>query len=236
MRRTAIWKSIAGTLTAEIADGHYAPGDKLPTEAQLAARFGVNRHTVRHALSALVDAGLIHTRRGAGAFVTQSPTEYPIGKRTRYSQSVRAAGKNPARLALSHATRRANAEEAEALGLPEGGAVHVREGLSLADSQPVGLTLAMYPAERFPDLHAQLDGLGSVTAMFAANGIPDYVRASTQLTAVAASTTQALHLQLREGDPLLRSVAIETDPEGHPIQFGTTWFAGGRITLTLSDL
>ncbi|HHB81205.1 MAG TPA: GntR family transcriptional regulator, partial [Aliiroseovarius sp.] len=53
MTRDPIWKAIAETLAAEIARGHYAPGAKLPTEAQLARRFGVNRHTVRRATADL---------------------------------------------------------------------------------------------------------------------------------------------------------------------------------------
>ena len=51
MPRTPVWKSIAATLEAEIGQGHYRTGDKLPTEAALSARFGVNRHTVRRALA-----------------------------------------------------------------------------------------------------------------------------------------------------------------------------------------
>ena len=66
MARSPIWKSIAATIGDEIAKGHYGPGDKLPTEAALSARFGVNRHTVRHALSDMAERGLVRARRGAG--------------------------------------------------------------------------------------------------------------------------------------------------------------------------
>ena len=69
---------------------------KLPTEAALAARFGVNRHTVRHGLASLSDEGLVHARRGAGVFVAADVTEYPIGRRVRFHQNVKAAGKEPA--------------------------------------------------------------------------------------------------------------------------------------------
>jgi GntR family transcriptional regulator, phosphonate transport system regulatory protein len=72
--KEALWSAIAATLTTEVSSGHYRPGDKLPTEAALAARFGVNRHTVRHALAALAEWGLVHSRRGAGVFVTQRPS------------------------------------------------------------------------------------------------------------------------------------------------------------------
>ncbi len=75
MPRTAIWTSIAEALTADIGAGRYGPGDKLPTEAELSVRFGVNRHTVRRALAALADDGLVHSRRGSGVFGTHSPTD-----------------------------------------------------------------------------------------------------------------------------------------------------------------
>jgi DNA-binding GntR family transcriptional regulator len=57
-------------LAADIAAGRHAPGERLPSEAQLAQRFGVNRHTVRRALAALAEDGLVQARRGAGVFVT----------------------------------------------------------------------------------------------------------------------------------------------------------------------
>ena len=63
MTTTPLWSSIASTLRDEISAGLYRPGDRLPTESALARRFGVNRHTVRHALSGLVKDGTITTRR-----------------------------------------------------------------------------------------------------------------------------------------------------------------------------
>ncbi|MEY8839925.1 GntR family transcriptional regulator, partial [Cribrihabitans sp. XS_ASV171] len=115
MRRTPIWTSIAQQLTADIAEGRHDTGDRLPTEAQLAARFGVNRHTVRRALAALAEQGLVHARRGAGVFVTARPTDYPIGKRVRYHQSIAAAGRIPGKRILSLSLRAADLREAEAL-------------------------------------------------------------------------------------------------------------------------
>ncbi len=236
MARTPIWKSIATTLTAEIAAAHYAPGEKLPTEARLAARFGVNRHTIRHALSALVEAGLIHTRRGAGVFVAQTPTDYPIGRRVRFHQNLTAAGRIPAKQVLTLQTRTAGPREQEALALPPGSDVHVYEGLSLADGQPIALFRSVFPALRFPDLLRDLEQSKSVTAALAQAGVADYTRTSTRLTAKLANATQALHLRIREGDPVLRTIGINADPDGAPIEYGHTWFAGDRVTLTVADL
>jgi DNA-binding FadR family transcriptional regulator len=65
--------AIAGVLQGNILSGHYAPGDRLPSEADLCAHFKVSRPTLREALGRLTARGLISARRGAGggAFVTR---------------------------------------------------------------------------------------------------------------------------------------------------------------------
>jgi len=233
--KTPIWVAISRSLRADIAEARYGPGDKLPTEAALASRFGVNRHTVRRALGDLVEAGIIHTRRGAGIFVAHRPTDYPIGERVRFHQNLRAAGRLPAKQVLALETRAADAAEAEALRLAPGGMVHVYEGLSLADGIPLATFRSSFPAARFPEMRAALNRLKSVTEALREQGVSDYTRASTRLNAKLASPTQALHLQLEPGAPILRTIAVNVDPEGQPVEYGRTWFAGERITLTLGE-
>jgi len=231
----ALWRAIHDNLSDDIAAGRYGPGDKLPTEAALSARFGVNRHTVRRALAALAEAGAIFTRRGAGAFVAHRPTEYPIGRRVRFHQNLQAAGRLPTKEILALETRSADAAEAEALWLVPGAMVHVCDGVSLADGVPVAVFRSTFPAARFPDLPEALRRLRSVTAALAAQGVADFTRASTRLNAKLASPTQAVHLNLSPGAPILRTLAVNVDPEGRPIEYGRTWFAGDRITLTLAE-
>lgn len=231
--RPAIWKSIADALSADITQGRYGPGDKLPTEAELSARFGVNRHTVRHAVAALVEAGTLHSRRGAGVYVTATPTEYALGRRVRFHQNVMASGRTPSRQILRLETCPAAAREAEVLRLPPGTAVHVIEGLSLADAAPIAMFRSVFPALRFPGLLDVMGRLQSVTAALAELGLADYTRHSTAITAVSADSLLALHLRLKVGAPVLRSVAVNVDPAGVPVEFGTTWFAGDRVTLTV---
>lgn len=235
MARTAIWTSISTALTTDIVEGRYAPGDKLPTEAALAARFGVNRHTVRRALAAMAEGGLVHARRGAGVFVAQTPTDYPIGRRVRFHQNLTAAGRAPGKHILALETRTADTREAEALALARGASVHVYDGLSLADHQPIALFRSVFPADRFPNLLADVDETKSVTAALARHKIADYTRESTRLTAKLANATQALHLRIKEGAPILRSVGINIDAAGTPIEYGHTWFAGDRVTLTVNN-
>jgi GntR family phosphonate transport system transcriptional regulator len=233
--RPALWTSIRDSLAEDIARGHYGPGDRLPTEAQLSARFGVNRHTIRRALADLAESGTVHARRGAGVFVQHRPTPYPIGRRVRFHQNLMAAGRVPEKRILLLETRAPDSDEAEALELDATAAVHVYEGLSLSDGLPIALFRSVFPAERVPGMLEALRESGSVTEAFRANGIDDYTRAKTEVTAKGATPTLAAQLRLAPGAAILRTVGVNVDREGRPVEFGRTWFAGDRVALTLGE-
>lgn len=235
MGRSALWTAIRDTLRNDIAQGHYAPGERLPTEAKLAERFGVNRHTVRRAIADLTEQNIVFPRRGAGVFVRHVPTPYPIGRRVRFRQNLTAAGRVPDRRVLSLETRSANPHEAKALGVSQGAAVHVYEGVSLSDGAPLALFCSAFPADRFPRMLEELERSGSVTAALAAHGVADYTRHSTEITAKLASKTHATVLELAVGDPILRTIGINVDAAGTPVEFGRTWFAADRVTLIMSE-
>lgn len=234
MARLALWRAIAETLSAEIAGGHYRPGDKLPTEAELATRFGVNRHTVRQALAHLAQDGTVRARRGAGVFVRAQPMDYALGRRVRFHQNIGASGRTAARRLTRLETRAADDREAAALHLPAGAAVHVVEGVSLADGQPLAVFRSVLPAERLPGFLDAIAEQQSITAALAACGVADYTRASTRLTAKLASATLALALEIAEAAPVLRSESVNIDAGGRPVEYGRTWFAGDRVTLTMT--
>ncbi len=234
MPRTSLWATIAATLADEIGAGRYAVGDRLPSEAQLAARFGVNRHTLRKAVAHLADRGLVRSRMGAGVFVAQGRRiDYPLGRRVRYHAAIAAQGISARRTLTAAATRRADAIEAEKLALAPGDPVHVAEGVSYADGVPVGLFRSVFPAARFPDLIAQLGPDASVTAAMTHYGIPDYVRARTEIGAALADATQALRLRVSEGAPLITTDGVNVDPAGRPVEHGTSWFVAERVVLTV---
>lgn len=71
------WARIERELREDIELGGLVPGSRLPSEHLLAERFGVNRHTVRRALSALQERGLIRVEQGKGTFVGRNPSTSP---------------------------------------------------------------------------------------------------------------------------------------------------------------
>ena len=232
--KTALWQAIKEALAGEISAGHYAPGSKMPSEAELSRRFGVNRHTVRQALAALASDGLVRARRGAGVFVTPPAIEYALGVRPRFHHQIAAGGKVPGRRFSRLETRGADAREAERLGLSAAGAmVHVVEGVSLIDASPVSFFRSLFDAQRFKGLCERLPQTGSITAALAEEGLSDYTRASTKLSAENANATMALALETHEGAALLHSIAVNIDAEGCVVEYGEAWFVGERVMLTV---
>jgi GntR family phosphonate transport system transcriptional regulator len=183
----------------------------------------------------LAEEGIVHARRGAGVFVTMTPTDYPIGRRVRFHQNLTAAGRTPAKTVLLVETRTAHTAEAEALQIYTGATVHVYEGLSLVENAPIALFRSVFPAGRFPDLLTYLRSNPSVTAALTRSGVADYTRASTRVNAKLATATQALHLRIAEHAPILRTISVNAAADGSPVELGRTWFAGDKVTLTLSD-
>ena len=231
----ALWRAIADTLRAEIARGHWRPGHRLPSEAVLAARFGVNRHTLRQATQSLADEGLLYARRGAGVFVAATPVDYPLGPSVQFHRNIQLAGKVPGRRIDAVMTRPASRSEAEALALPEGAEVHAAEGVSSVDHRPVALFRSVFPAAMLPALPAALRATGSITKALVACGIEDYRRVRTRIAAQVADAAQAAQLQIDPGEALLRTETLNIAPDGTPIERGRTWWAAERVTLTLEN-
>lgn len=231
-RDQPLWSRIADMLGQEIAAG-LAPGAKLPTEAQLAERFGVNRHTVRRAIADLAERGMVYARRGAGVFVAAKPTEYPLTRRMRFHRALSATGRVPGRKVLSVQAFAASEDEAAALHLAAGDEVLRVEGLTLSDGVVIGHFRSAFPQARLPGMAAAIgSGLG-VTESLQACGVPDYTRAWTKITASAADALLAGHLQLRRGDPVLRAESLNLGPDGTPVEYGLAHFAGERVTLSV---
>ena len=234
MTQGPVWRQIRDTLGAELGQ-RYRAGDRLPSEAQLASRFGVNRHTVRRALAELQAEGLLHARRGAGVFVTGTPVAYRLGRRTRFTQNLAAAGQTGSREIVRLETLAGMRTELEALGLAMGAQVHVLESVGLSDGVPFTYANSVFPAERLPDFARAIGESASITAALASCGVADYRRARTRLAAERATGAMARHLRLPEGAPVLRATALNVDAKGRAVEYGRTWFCTDRVELVVDE-
>jgi GntR family phosphonate transport system transcriptional regulator len=229
----ALWRQIQQAIEAEIAGGARPPGERLPTEAEFAARFGVNRHTVRRAMEELEARGLVRIEQGRGSFVAEDVLDYTLGPRTRFSEIIRRQNRAPEGRLLRVAELPAEAALAEALGIRRGRPVIQVERLGLADGRPVLVGTHHFPAARFARLPALLAEDASISAALAACGVPDYRRQVTRVTARLPTPEEAELLQQARTRPVLVSEAVNTDPAGVVVDVTFTRYAAGRVQLVV---
>ena len=188
---------------------------RLPPEIELSTRFGVNRHTVRAAIAALVQEGVLRAEQGRGTFiVARRKLSYPISARTRFSTGLEGQVRERRSMLLSHDIEPAAERIAEALGLAEGAQVLRMETLSEVDGRPLSRATTWFDAERFPGFEKAYAETQSITAAFKRYGIDDYLRRSTIVSARHADPADLADLKLAPGAIVLVTLAVNVDPQG----------------------
>jgi GntR family transcriptional regulator, phosphonate transport system regulatory protein len=227
------WRLIAEELRREIIGGTRAPGAKLPSEGELAERFGVHRNTVRRAVATLAAEHLVVSRRGSGTFVAEHTVlVHRIGARTRFRDSLGRRGSASGRLLESAVEPDPPAEIAERLDLGGGAALRV-ETVKVVDGRPISRGTHWFVADRVPGLGDRYRATGSITAALQAVGIDDYVRAATTVSARHATAAEAADLGLPAGSVVLVTRSLDELTDGTPLQVGITRFVADRVELDI---
>ena len=231
----ALWRQIAERLRSAIAAGEIAEGGKLPTEAELAVRFGVNRHTVRRAIGVLAEDNVVRSDRGRGTFVISRPIDYPIGTRTRFSEIVASQSRQPDGRLIGSGEEAASVHIAEKLNVASGSNLVRLETLSAADGVPLGTATNWFPADRFSGLVAAYAETGSITKALARHGVGDYTRVETRITARVANGEDAQRLGIGHDTVVIVSESVNVDEAGVPIQYCRTRFAADRVQIVIKN-
>src|SRR6201991_3984096 len=116
----ALWRQVADGIERGIADGTFAPGERLPGETEIAETYRVNRHTVRRAIATLAERGLVRAERGSGTYVEAQRLAYPIHKRTRFSEIIGGTGRTVGGKLIASAVEACDAEVAKRLRVKPG--------------------------------------------------------------------------------------------------------------------
>jgi GntR family phosphonate transport system transcriptional regulator len=232
----ALWRQISDRIRANILAGLYDKTGMVPAETALAEEFGVNRHTVRAALSALAQEGIVRATQGRGTVITQREKfDFPIGRRTRFTEGIGEQARDLKGILLSSAREIVSADLVKQLKLNPGDAVLRLDGIRKADGRAISRSTMWFPADRFAGIDAAFAETGSITRAFSRCGVDDYVRAVTEISAVHAEPDDVVQLELTPGAIVLVTRALNTDPAGLPIQYAVTRFPADRVQFTVRN-
>lgn len=151
------YRRIVADLRSAISDGRWTPGERLPSEHELALEYGASRPTVRRAIAVLKAEGLVMSEQGKGMFVRPAPHVRLLisGANFRkhrnaglpgFNAQVREQGQVPEQRLLDVVTVEASADIAQRLNLEDDPRTVVRKRIFLINGQPVSVCDSYYPA------------------------------------------------------------------------------------------
>ncbi|QHJ00671.1 UTRA domain-containing protein [Xylophilus rhododendri] len=199
-----LYQQIKTRILQRLEAGDWKPGEAIPSENDLAARFRVSQGTVRKAIDELAGDNLLIRRQGKGTFVA-THSERQVQYRFLKLRNDTGEYEPSERRVLECKRVRASAEVARALQLRSGEAVMQARRVLMFAGVPRVLEDIWLPGQAFKGLTAQqmLAYQGPTYAMFEIDFGVRMVRADEKLRAVAAAADQAQLLDVKEGSPLL---------------------------------
>ena len=215
-----LYRQIRELITKSLASGEWRPGDLIPSESELAERFGVSQGTVRKAIDEMADENLLVRRQGKGTFVATHDDPRS------FFRFLRLAANDGRPLTLKSVPlecwrAKAGADVARTLAIETGAPVIILRRVLQSGAEPAVFDEIYLPGELFADL--TLDVLKasemSLYSLFESRYAVRMIRADERLRAIAADRVSAQLLQVVEGSPLLLVERVTYTYANKPVEW-----------------
>jgi GntR family transcriptional regulator len=220
------YQAIADALRSRITSGDIPPGRLLPSESELSKEHDASRVTVRKALDALREQGLIDSRQGFGWFVASDPLRQTLGRLGTLEAQLEESGVKPERKVIEFGFVRAPRVVADKL---QSRIVLQVRRLNLADGSPFARVTVWVPE----DLAGELSRAAVERSSFYEN-LPVVVGNATQtIGAAAASEEDAVLLEIPPGSPVLRCTRLTHSVDGRAVLYSEFVFPAHRTEFVV---
>lgn len=215
-----LYRQIKALLVQSLEAGEWGPGGVIPSEAELATRFGVSQGTVRKAIDEMAAENMVVRRQGKGTFVAthNDPRSF-----FRFLRLMPDSGeiRNSSSVPIDCWRAKAGGDVARTLQLEVGAPVIVVRRLLKFEASPVVADEIYLPAELFPDLNLDVLKLaqGSLYSLFEERYGVRMIRAEERIRAVSADRMSAELLEVAEGSPLLSVERVAFTYGNKPVEW-----------------
>jgi GntR family transcriptional regulator len=222
-----------GTLLREmILSGRYGRGEKIPTEAQLVAEYGLSRITVRQSLRILEEEGLIRRKVGQGTYVADELPPRPDPELRGTLDNLAPAGQRTTAKLLDLRTVSAGPRDAELLGVAQGDPLVSCTRVRYRASEPFGLLAHLLPAELGKKLSPAYLRRGSVREYLEEKLGLSLCESEQTVLATLADATLARVLSTRVGGPLLLVRRVLHTSDGRAVECLRSYYRGESYALS----
>jgi GntR family transcriptional regulator len=224
-----------GAALQEILEAYVAalePGSALPSERELAERFGVARMTVRAQIERMAHRRLVYRQQGRGTFVAErrlAHTEHL----TSFTEDMTSRGLTAGGRLLGIDTVRATRLLAARLEVPFGSKVVQVRRVRTADGVPMAVEQTHLPAARFPGLADEVLTARSLYEVLAQRYDVTIAEAVQRVTVALVDAADAHLLETPQGEPAFRIERLTRDDSGAVIEYATSIYRGDRYEVLM---
>lgn len=223
----------AQQLQAHITSGQFLPGDKLPSQRELAEQFGTTLMTIRKGLNILAEDGAIRIEHGVGTFVNSPNLAEDEFQLLSFSHALqqRPLGDTLTR-PLETQSNVMHKKAQRGLKLPLNSPVSMLSRLRLLDGVPFAAQQSYLP----PSLHGVAEAYTAQSSLYQmlqdATGQP-VTMAREVLMPIVLSAEKATLLECQSGDPAWLSIRISATADGTPILYDEAILKHDQFVITL---
>jgi GntR family transcriptional regulator len=231
--RRSLRHSLAEELRSRILAGEWRPGERLPSEPELARRRTVSRSSMRAAITVLEEDGYVSRRHGSGTYVTHRPAlPNDLGRNFGVSSMIARSGMQPGTVEEEASALPAPPAVAEALGVEAGAIVSSLRRVRTADGRRVVDVSDWCRADHIPPAELAELGEGSIYAALAERGLA-VDHGVAELTPSNAYGEVARRLDVPAGTLLITIDQVDSTADGVAVLVSTEHHVADAFTFTL---
>lgn len=232
-RRSGIplYHQIQQRLLEQIQSGELKPGMPMPSIERIAQKMGVSPMTVRQAIRALAEVGVIYSRQGKGTYISGIKQERDFRQVLSFTEEAVARGAKPSSRVLSFEIEEPSSKAAEALALKKDEKVFSLRRVRFEDSVPMGIEWSFLPERLYPGLSERFNPSTSLYEELANDYGMQLVVTDEVIEVGKASASEARLLKIPPQSPVFLFTRTSYLENGTPAEYVTSVYRGDRYKI-----
>jgi GntR family transcriptional regulator len=232
-RRSGIplYHQIQQRLLARIQAGEFQPGDPLPSIEHIAEQMGVSQMTVRQAVRALSDLGILYSRQGKGTFISSIKLERDFRQVLSFTEETEARGAHATSIVLSFRQQPPSTQAKDTLHLADGAQVFCLRRVRYGDSVPMGIECSSLPVSLCPALMETFDPTTSLYIELSERYGIQMMVTDEVIEVGRASAEEARLLHIAPKSPVFLFTRTSYLESGLPVEHVASVYPGERYKI-----
>lgn len=230
-----LYEQLIDAIIANIKNGTYKAGDKLPTETELESIYNVSRITVRRAVKELCDKKILMKKQGKGTFVLESSLCIKLNEIGGFHEAMEKRNQTTFSQLLSLETEKPSEEFAGYLNLSDTSDVLKIKRVMGYDNTVIFIDTCYLPVSRYPDIKQHLTGNFSVYQILRNIYHVKMINSEKVIKVRKAKKEEASYLHCSPGDPVFDIFKIVYDENDIPVHVSISILNGANTSYIISS-